>query len=184
MALEVVHPEYRDVQCKTKSSRNTGSDQQGACQSRPLSVGDGIEIFEIDSSRGQVLLDQRNHAPYVVAGRQLGHYSSIFAMHFGLRVQRVAQQTSLTVIDSDAGFIAGGFNTENEQWRWDKKRFEIKKRFLGRKLGICYSIIIGFFMLCACFLFFIHACFKGTELVRDSSGSINYKTTMRIDYTY
>jgi hypothetical protein len=35
-------------------------------------------------------------------------------MEFYLRVKVVGQQAAFTVIDSDTGFITGGFHTENE----------------------------------------------------------------------
>ena len=68
----------------------------------------------MEAGGAQGLPDEGQYAPYVVAGRKLRHYPAIFAVHFALRIERVAQQATLAVVKRDASFVAGGFNTKNE----------------------------------------------------------------------
>ena len=84
------------------------------CQTRTLSVGDGIEVSQMEAGGAQSLPDEGQYAPYVVAGGELRHYPAVFAMHFALRIERVAQQATLAVVKRDASFVAGGFNTKNK----------------------------------------------------------------------
>ena len=61
---------------------------------------------------GQRLPDQGQYPPDVVSGGKFRHNTAILAMHFRLRVKRVAQQAVAGVINRDAGFVAGGFNAK------------------------------------------------------------------------
>ena len=45
--------------------------------------------------------------------RKIRHHAPEFPMHGNLGVKGMAQQSSFTVVDSDTGFIAGGFQTQD-----------------------------------------------------------------------
>jgi hypothetical protein len=49
----------------------------------------------------------------VVARGQLGDDAAIFLVHGDLRMQGMRQQAALGVIQSEAGFVTGGFDAEN-----------------------------------------------------------------------
>src|SRR5690242_702458 len=110
----MMNTQHGDIQCETKRGGDACAYQQRPCQARTLSVGDGIEVSQMEAGGAQSLPDEGQYAPYVVAGGELRHYPAVFAMHFALRIERVAQQATLAVVKRDASFVAGGFNTKNK----------------------------------------------------------------------
>ena len=48
----------------------------------------------------------------VVAAREFGHDAAVGAVHVDLRVQRVGEEPFGIGNESDAGFVAGGFNAK------------------------------------------------------------------------
>jgi hypothetical protein len=49
----------------------------------------------------------------MVAGGELGHHAAVFGMQLDLAVEGVGEQTPRAVVNSDAGLIAGRFDTQN-----------------------------------------------------------------------
>jgi hypothetical protein len=68
------------------------------------------------------LADERKYAAYVVPGGKLWHHAAIFTVHFGLRIQRMAQQALVAIVEGHAGFIAGSFNAKNKQSMWGARK--------------------------------------------------------------
>jgi hypothetical protein len=52
----------------------------------------------------------------MVAAGQFRHYAAVVRMQIHLAEERVAEQTLLAVVQCHAGFIAGGFYTEDSQF--------------------------------------------------------------------
>ena len=110
----MMNTQHGDIQCETKRGGDACAYQQRPCQARTLSVGDGIEVSQMEPGGAQSLPDEGQHASYVIARSKLRYHAAIFAMHFALRIERVAQQTALAIVKRDASFVAGGFNTKNK----------------------------------------------------------------------
>ena len=117
MALKVMHAENGNVQRKAERRSNACTHQQCAGQPRSLRVSYGVDIPEILSGFSQALLQEGQHAAYVIAGGEFGHYAAIFTVHLRLRVKRVAQQTVMGMIKRNPGFVAGCFDSQYEQRR-------------------------------------------------------------------
>ena len=49
----------------------------------------------------------------MVTRSQLGHHATIFGMHGDLTIQGIGHQTALSVVDGDAGFVAGSLDAKN-----------------------------------------------------------------------
>ena len=90
------------------------ADQQRTGQSRALRERDRIDFRQRYVAFLQHLLQQRNRASHMVARGQLGHDTTILFMHGDLRVQRMRKQAALAVIQREAGFVAGGFDAEDD----------------------------------------------------------------------
>ena len=59
-------------------------------------------------------LRKRHHAADVVPRRELRHHAAVDRVHRDLRVQRVREQATGRVVHGEAGFIAGGFNADDD----------------------------------------------------------------------
>ena len=78
------------------------------------------ELYELLSRIGQHFLRQRQHTANMVAAGQLRHHTAIGTVHFNLAVQRMAEQGGHALSirhahQGHAGFIAGGFDSEDQQ---------------------------------------------------------------------
>ena len=114
MAFEMVDAQRRNAQSKGERIGHAGADQQRPGQPRPLGIGKGIEVIEPGTSLAHYLADQRQHAPDVVTRSQFGHHAAILLVHRNLCMQGVREQAALTVIQRDAGFVAGGFYAQDQ----------------------------------------------------------------------
>ena len=61
----------------------------------------------------QDLPGQRQHAPDVVARSQFRHHAAVFGVHRHLGMQGVGEQAALGMVQRNAGFVAGGFDSED-----------------------------------------------------------------------
>ena len=77
---------------------NRVADEQCAGQTRTLRIGNRVDGIERDLALGQYLFQQRYRTPYVIARRQLRHHAAVVGVHGNLRVQPVAQQATLRVV--------------------------------------------------------------------------------------
>ena len=93
------------------------ADQQRAGEAGTLRVGDAVEVGEPGPRLGQHPLRERHDAPHVIARGELGHDAAVDAVHRHLRVQRMREQPAGRVVHGHAGFVAGGFDAENEHGR-------------------------------------------------------------------
>ena len=109
VAFHVVHTKRRYAPGKRQRLCAGSTDQQRADQARTRSVGDCIDLGRHAVGLGQHLTDQGQHALDVVTRGQLRDHTAIDAVQVDLTEQCVRQQTTLTVIQCDAGFVAGGF---------------------------------------------------------------------------
>ena len=101
------------LSANAKRGGNAGTDQQRAGQSRPFGVGDGLDVVQGAAGLLQDLPGQRQYAPDVIARSEFRHHPAIFGVHRHLRVQRMGEQAALGMVQSNAGFIAGGFDSED-----------------------------------------------------------------------
>jgi len=63
---------------------------------------------------GEAALRERQYASDMVARGEFRHHAAIFRMHGDLRMQLVREQAGLGVVQRDSGFVAGGFNAQNQ----------------------------------------------------------------------
>jgi hypothetical protein len=69
----------------------------------------------------------------MVARRKFWYHAAVFLVHRDLRVQGVGKQAALRVVQSKAGFIAGGFDTEDNHGMLEKRSGTRD----GRAIGYC-----------------------------------------------
>jgi hypothetical protein len=91
----------------------TGAHQQGAGQSRPPGIGDGVQVGQAQPRLLQDRPGQGDHPADVIPGRQFRHHAAVFGVHGHLGMDPVGQQASLGIEHGQAGFIAGGFNAKD-----------------------------------------------------------------------
>jgi hypothetical protein len=70
--------------------------------------------FAMPAPTSSAPAQQRQHAADMVARCEFGHHAAVFAVHGDLRVQGVGKQAAPCVVERQAGFVAGTFNTENK----------------------------------------------------------------------
>lgn len=121
MAFQVMHAENGNIQREAERGGYACADQQRARQPRSLRVGYGAEIPEFLSGLGQALLQERQHAPYMIAGCEFRHHAAIFAVHFRLGIKRMAQQPALGMVKRNPCFVAGCFDSEYKQGWLDRR---------------------------------------------------------------
>jgi hypothetical protein len=63
----------------------------------------------------QALVKQWQHPANVIARGQLGHHAAERPVHVDLRVQRVRQQARVALVECNTGFVAGRFDSEDQQ---------------------------------------------------------------------
>lgn len=120
MTFQVMHAEHGLVQRSGHGTGGTRSHQQGSGKAGTARESNHIHVVELFSRIGQHSLGQRQHAADMVATGQLRHHAAISLVHFNLAVQGMAEQGgyALSIRHSHqghAGFIAGGFDSEDQQ---------------------------------------------------------------------
>jgi len=71
-----------------------------------LRIRDPVQLGEGNTRLGKYLLRERNDAPYVVARRELRHHAAVDTVHGDLRMERVAKEPKIAVVERKAGFVA------------------------------------------------------------------------------
>jgi hypothetical protein len=114
MPFHVVNTQYRNAQRETQGMGHGTTHHQRPDQPGAGGIGYPLKIVTIPAGLGQYLVTQRQQFANMVTGRQLRHHPAIIRMHGNLAEQRVGQQALLGVIQGNAGFVTGGFNTKNQ----------------------------------------------------------------------
>lgn len=114
VTFHMVHTDGRHAPGKSQRLSAGRSHQQRADQARACRVSQCVDIAGLLAGLIQHLADQRQHALDVIARGQFRHDAAVDAMQVDLAEQGVSQQAALTVIERDAGFIAGGFQSQYE----------------------------------------------------------------------
>ena len=120
MPFQVVNAQHRLIQCSGHGAGRPGAHQQSASQARATGEGHHIDVVELYPGFGQHFFRQRQHAANMVAAGQFWHHTAIGTVHFNLAVQRMAEQGGHALSirhahQGHAGFIAGGFDSEDQQ---------------------------------------------------------------------
>ena len=134
----MMHAQNRYVQCKAERGGNACPYQQCAGQPWSLRISYGAEITLILSGFSQGLPEEGQNPPDVIPGCEFRHYAAILVMHFRLRIKRVAQQTAMSMIKRDPGFIARRFNAEYKQGR-------LRRRDRLGQQGACDRLFVNRF---------------------------------------
>ncbi len=114
MALEVMHADDRLRERETECIGDRRADQQRPREARSLRVRDPVEVAQRNAALGKHALRERNDALNVIARRELGHHAAVRLMHRHLRMQRVREEAAAGVVDGEPGFVARGFDAEND----------------------------------------------------------------------
>jgi hypothetical protein len=82
MAFQVMHADGRNAESRRQRIGEAGADQERTCQTRPLGIGDAVQIGEsqpgFPPAPGP---GQGNDPANVIAGSQFRHHAAIFGMH-------------------------------------------------------------------------------------------------------
>ena len=89
------------------------ADQQGAGQAGPLGEGDRVDVRQCQAGVLQCLAGEGQHSPDVIARGQFRHHAAEAFVHRDLRMQALGEQAALGAIERDPGFVAGGFDSQN-----------------------------------------------------------------------
>jgi hypothetical protein len=92
VAFEVVHAQRRLAERRRQRARDARAHQQRARQAGAAREGDDVDVVLRQRRVGQRRLEQRQHAPHVVARRQLRHHAAVGLVHPDLAVQRLRTQ--------------------------------------------------------------------------------------------
>ncbi len=126
MAFEVMHADRGHAQRERQRIGDACAHQQCARESRSLRVGNTVEIGKDVTRLRQHRFGQRHDAANMVSRRKFRHHSAVGIVHRDLRMQRVREQAARAVVQREARFVAGRFDTEDEhelpgEWRWQQR---------------------------------------------------------------
>ena len=62
----------------------------------------------------QRVADERQGAADMVARGKFRYHAAVLGVHLDLRVQSVRKQAAFRIVERDAGFVAGGFDAEDQ----------------------------------------------------------------------
>ena len=80
----------------------------------PVAELDGRRpVFALYPGIGDHLLEKRQGLANMVPGRQFGNHTPVLGVDSYLAIHAVRQQAALTVVERDARFVAGSFNTKD-----------------------------------------------------------------------
>ena len=115
MAFEVIHGDQRFARGKSQRLGGHQADHHAADQARPGGAGDGVHISQRDAGFRQYGLHHRRQPVGMGAGGEFGHHAAKAFVGFVLAGDALGQNGAITAHQGDRGFIAAGFDTEN-QW--------------------------------------------------------------------
>ncbi len=113
VAFEVVHADSRHLESESQRGGDTRAHQQCTGQPRPFGVGNAFNILKGAIRFLQHLAGERQDAADMVARGEFRHHAAVFGVHRHLGMQGVRKQAALRVVERNAGFIAGGFDSQN-----------------------------------------------------------------------
>ena len=114
VAGEMVHGEERLAQREGESFAVGEANEQGADEARALSDGDGVEIVQGDVRLVDGFADDWDDLAEMFAGGKFGDDPAVFAVNFDLGRDHAGEDAFAVGDDGGGGFVAGGFDAENE----------------------------------------------------------------------
>ena len=110
----MVQSDHRDLECIAQARRYGRAHQQRTCQPRPLGVGNRVDVGKHAPATLEQLAGQWQEPAHMVAGCEFRDHPAVLGMHRHLREQRMTKQPGPAVVQGDPGFIARGFDPENQ----------------------------------------------------------------------
>ncbi|EXI74500.1 MAG: hypothetical protein AW07_01731 [Candidatus Accumulibacter sp. SK-11] len=77
----MVYRHRRQRQCRRQRLGESGADEEGTGEARPLRVGDGIDRRQRTAAGGQHLPQEGHQTPDVVTRGEFRHHAAIFGVH-------------------------------------------------------------------------------------------------------
>src|ERR1700677_4066283 len=114
VAGEMVHGNERLAQREGESFAVGEAHEQRADQARALRDGDGVEIVQGDVGLVDGFADDRHDLTQMFARREFGDAPAVFAVNFDLGGDDAGEDVFAVGDDGGGGFVAGGFDAENE----------------------------------------------------------------------
>ena len=114
MPFEMMDADRGHVQCECEASGEGRANQEGTREARPLGIGDGIDLRELAACACGYFASKRHDPPDVVARGEFGNDATVVLVHRNLGVERMREQPQLAVVKREPGFVAGGFDAEDQ----------------------------------------------------------------------
>ncbi len=114
MPFHVVHADGRHFQRERQRPSRRRAHQQRTHQPRAGGIGHTVDIRQLQPGLRQALAHQRHQLAHMVAAGQFRHHAAVIGVHRHLAVERVRTQAGGGVVHRDAGFIATGFDAEDD----------------------------------------------------------------------
>src|SRR5438477_392353 len=113
VAPEMVDAGDRPMPCRAQAFGHAHADKQAPGQARPAGDGDQADVFATSVCLLERGFQQVRQPFEVVASRQLRDHAAELAMQIDLGVDDVGQHPAAAFDQSDGGFVAAGFDSEN-----------------------------------------------------------------------
>ena len=114
VTFHMMHADGRHAPGPGQAAANRRTDQQRANQPRTTGIGDAIDRARRNACSTEDLVQQRQGFAYMIARGQFRHDAAILGVQRDLAVQGVREQATITVIEGDAGFVAGSFKAQDQ----------------------------------------------------------------------
>src|SRR5262249_46818673 len=115
MRLDVVDTDERNPQRHRQHLGRTDADEEGPDQAWRMVYRDAADLVERDAGFLQRFIDDGQESLQVRPRGYLGHDATEAGVQIGLRGDDVGQDGRLFGEDRGGGFVAGGFEGEEEQ---------------------------------------------------------------------
>jgi len=88
---------------------------EGEAQARALRVRDEVDVLDAPVGVGEHFGGERQQPPHVVARGELGDDAPVERVQLDLRMQGLGEEPLTSVVEGDAGLVAGRFDAQDQQ---------------------------------------------------------------------
>jgi hypothetical protein len=116
MGMDMIYPNKWYAQRPRQGLGGGDADQQAADKSWAVGDGDGVDLGKGDPRLGERFGDNRQNIFNVSAAGDFRDHATITRVDFHLACDNIAANGDAVLDDGSAGFIAGGFNSEDQHF--------------------------------------------------------------------
>ena len=115
MSFEMVDAEERLAEADRHPLGRRRADHERTRQPRPGGRGEGVHVRKHDPGFLERVIEQQGQPAQVLARGGFGHHATVNPVQVDLRGDLAGEQFAVPAQDRDGGFVAGGFDGEDQR---------------------------------------------------------------------